>query len=854
MRKIYLRVSERLAALVIQSAGVSTILAVVLVVLVLVAQTLPLFRLARVDTAQQRSFLVGERSLIHVGSDEHARVFWGVDQQGCFFALDASQGKWLGPYRLPKGSSPEATLRCAKTADDGRSILLGFSDGTLQLFELRSHNDSLPFADPAGDQLALRSDEERTTDRDLLTFRLRSQWSLGEPIECMDFGHRKIRTMEPQTKTSLLWAVCTDRTLIRFSQSEWGRFDSTQESSATRDSMQRVPLALAGSAKAVGVMLQPHSDHVVLATDQGKILRYRFGEGSEPNLVDQLTVEADGMHDNATLVRSASGLLGRETLLLALSGGAVEGYFQSQADESSDWASKLTLAYRIGPSFTEGKASDGAYLATSPVLRILSRMNEAGEGELLYAPTQSRLASWKIEVASPLRHVAFSPRGDHLLILDSQSLHAVPVDVRHPEGSWKGLLAPLWYEGYPHRVWTWQSSSIGQASEPKLSLIPLLWGTLKATFFALAFGGPIALLAAVYTSEFAPRRYRNGIKASVEWMASVPSVVLGALGAFVLAPLLSQYLFVLIFVAIGFPLGLYLFAQLSFARRGTNRARLPWMGMVSLAGWGIFLGLLVFGAGRLESWLFGVPFSEWLTEAKGSSLAGWILVLGPLTGFALLVLLESLDQRWLHLLPDAHWLGVVLANPWLRYLGWGLTSCLLTYFLAWNGDGWLGDLRLGILGSYQDRNALLAGMILGFCVIPGIFTLAEDAMQSVPQSLRAASLGCGASPWQTTLYVVIPSAMGGIFAACMVGFSRAIGETMILLMVAGNAPMLDLHPFHGVRTIASTIAIELTEAANGSTHYHVLFLSALCLIGMTLCANSLAEWVRLRLRNEESSK
>ncbi len=129
MRKIYLRVSERLAALVIQSAGVSTILAVVLVVLVLVAQTLPLFRLAHVDIAQKRSFPLGERSLLHVGSDEHARVFWGVDQQGCFYALDASQGKWLGPYRHPKALRQKRLCDAPKRPTMGGRFCLDFPMG-----------------------------------------------------------------------------------------------------------------------------------------------------------------------------------------------------------------------------------------------------------------------------------------------------------------------------------------------------------------------------------------------------------------------------------------------------------------------------------------------------------------------------------------------------------------------------------------------------------------------------------------------------------------------------------------------------------------------------------------------------
>lgn len=153
-----------------------------------------------------------------------------------------------------------------------------------------------------------------------------------------------------------------------------------------------------------------------------------------------------------------------------------------------------------------------------------------------------------------------------------------------------------------------------------------------------------------------------------------------------------------------------------------------------------------------------------------------------------------------------------------------------------------------MLDTYVQRNALVVGVMMGFAVIPIIYTLAEDALSSVPEHLRAASLACGATPWQTAVRIIVPTAASGLFSAVMVGLGRAVGETMIVLMAAGNTPVLEMNIFNGFRTLAANIAVELPEAVIYSTHFRVLFLAALTLFLMTFVVNTLAEVIRLRFR------
>jgi phosphate transport system permease protein len=163
-----------------------------------------------------------------------------------------------------------------------------------------------------------------------------------------------------------------------------------------------------------------------------------------------------------------------------------------------------------------------------------------------------------------------------------------------------------------------------------------------------------------------------------------------------------------------------------------------------------------------------------------------------------------------------------------------------------------GDMRTWLTNdigvSFDQRNALVVGIAMGFAVIPTIFSIAEDAIFSVPKHLSDGSLALGATPWQSLVGVVIPTASPGIFSALMIGMGRAVGETMIVLMATGNTPIMDANIFEGMRTLAANIAVEIGETEVDSSHYRVLFLAAFVLFMFTFAVNTVAEIVRQRLR------
>ena len=370
---------------------------------------------------------------------------------------------------------------------------------------------------------------------------------------------------------------------------------------------------------------------------------------------------------------------------------------------------------------------------------------------------------------------ALSPRANRLLLESKAGLQRFYIDNPHPEISWSALWGKVWYESYDEPKHIWQSTSANSDFEPKMSLAPLTFGTLKAAFYAMLLAAPLAICAAIYTAYFMAPAMRRKVKPVIELMEALPTVILGFFAGLFLAPYVEGHLpgifSLLLLTPVGVLLAAYAWSRLPERIRlvvpdGWEAALL--IPVILLVGAGS-LGM----SGHLENWFFGGDMRLWISN------------------------------------------------------------------------------DLGI--TFDQRNALVVGLAMGFAVIPNIYSIAEDAVFSVPKSLTFGSLALGATPWQTLTRVVILTASPGIFSALMIGLGRAVGETMIVLMATGNTPIMDMNIFQGLRTLAANVAVEMPESEVGSTHYRVLFLSALVLLSFTFVMNTLAELIRTRLRKKYAS-
>lgn len=252
----------------------------------------------------------------------------------------------------------------------------------------------------------------------------------------------------------------------------------------------------------------------------------------------------------------------------------------------------------------------------------------------------------------------------------------------------------------------------------------------------------------------------------------------------------------------------------------------------------------------LPTVVLGFLAGLWLAPFVEANLPGVFLTLIllplsiPVIGYAWMRMPGRIRQ-----LVPAGWEAVLLVPVVLGVVWLCFALAKPVEALAFDGNmqAWM-DHTLGI--GYDQRNCLVVGIAMGVAVIPGIFSIAEDAIFSVPKQLTLGSLALGATPWQTLVGVVLPTASPGIFSAVMIGLGRAVGETMIVLMATGNTAVMDFSMFSGMRTLSANVAVEMPESEVGSTHFRLLFLAGLVLFVFTFAINTVAEVVRQRLREK----
>jgi len=717
------RFVDRLARGFVSLGGITIIAAILMILVVILLEVIPLFRKPAASLERRLSVPLGEVPLA-VGMDEYRECLYAVTREG-LRGFAAADGR---PMEIPALASLRGAPVTAVSHRGRGSLALGLGDGRIVLAEVGFA------ASFEGSRRLLRAEV-----REIASLAAGPE---GKPV-------RLLAHAASEKEILAAAAAAPDRLAL---------FRLRKRKSLVggeRLEEMRVDLTLERGTDVTALAVDDRGENLFVGTSRGEVLRFDWNDPRNPRPAGATAAGPAGVP-----VTVLGFLLGDRTLIAGDGKGGVAG-FQMLLQEKG-W-SRLVRVRDFAPH-------QAAVMDVSPSGRNKSFLTADASGalHLHYGTTGDLLLS--LEGGGGACRAALSAKGDGVVAVGKGEFRTWSVGNPHPEVTARSLFGKVWYEGYPGPEFVWQSTGATDDFESKYSLIPLIFGTLKGTFYALAIAVPVALLSALYVSQFLHPGLKGVVKPVIEVMAALPSVVLGFVAGLWLAPRVERlvpglFLSPLVLVTL---IPLALMAWRCFP---TSWRRLVRPGMeVALLVPVVVLGMAIaFGLGRLA-------------EAA---------------------LLEGDYRGWLH----------------------------------------------GALGlTYDQRNSLVVGLAMGFAVIPIIFTIAEDSLSNVPPHLAAASLALGATPWQTAVRVILPTASPGIFSAVMIGFGRAVGETMIVLMATGNTPIMDLSPFNGFRALSANIAVELPETSEGSTHFRVLFLAAFLLFLMTFVVNTAAEGIRLRLR------
>jgi phosphate transport system permease protein len=726
---------DRWAARGVVLGGITIIASILAILVVIAAEVYPMLRPATATLVGAQRAATRARPVpgAPLGVDEYREVAYRVTADGVVELLPLRSGATLAPVPIPGLEGASVTTVGASAT--GSRYLIGTSDGRVIPFEM-----TFEVTYPEGKRTVTPAPEFGAPvrlDPDAPAPLLRL--AVAEPgagsVIVGQLGPRALAVLAVTEQTSLVGDT------------------------ARQESRRRLAVDVPGEITALA--LDQRGDNLFVGTSRGEIVRYDLRDVTAPRRAERVAVAT--VPDSP--VTALGFLIGDRTLVVGDQAGGVSSW-QVVAPPSGGPA-RLTRIHVFTPH-------GGAVEAISASRRDkgFATADTAGRVLLRYGTTGATLLSLAAQ-ASQRPAIAITPKADGIVVLGaSGALTEWQIENPHPEVTLRALFGKVWYEGYSAPEYVWQSTGGTDDFEAKFSLTPLIFGTIKGTLYALLFAVPLALLAALYVSEFMHPNLRAYLKPVVEIMAAMPSVVLGFLAGLWLAPIVERVvpgLFVLPLVVPGcIVAALVLWRRLPASIRGRLRPGTELVLLVPVVAVGIWLG---FGLGGvLERWLLGGDYRGWLLSALGL--------------------------------------------------------------------------------TYDQRNSLVVGIAMGFAVIPIIFTIAEDSLSNVPAHLRAGSLALGANRWQTAVRVVLPTGSPGIFSAIMIGFGRAVGETMIVLMATGNTPVLDWSIFNGFRALSANIAVELPEAPEGGTLFRVLFLAAFLLFCLTFIVNTAAELVRLRLRRK----
>lgn len=632
-RRDWRMLKDRLFGATMAVGGIGVIIAIVMIFFYLFYVVVPMFAGARMEAAGAYQLPYKGSDIARLTLDEYAEIGLAVETTGDYTFFRATDGVPITQGIIAHSEGHEV-IASAGSDPQTHIFYVAYADGTA---------------------VAVRADYAIAYPDDKRAITPSLTYPLGvDPID-LGLDGAPLRRMSAQSnaeETTIVAVTESNDIVLTHVVAEESLLGDEVEIEVSHARLAAVDFTIET------VLVDAGQRELYVASPDGQLGFFDIQDKSAPVLIDRLDV-VDGDHRLTAMESLAGGI----SILVGDSRGRIGQWFPVR-DEGNNYSLKHVRDFdafespvnRIEPEYfrkgfaaTDSAGNVGLFHTTAE--RVLLVDNVAG---------------------SILRALAIGPRANALLAVDdSGAAHYNVVHNEHPEISWRSLWGKVWYESRAEPEYIWQSSSASSDFEPKFSLTPLTFGTIKAAFYAMVFAIPLAIFGAVYTAYFMTPKMRNFVKPSIEVMAALPTVILGFLAGLWLAPLIEQYLagvflsFVL--VPVSFVLASLLADRLPRRWQATGWEAAVLIPVVCLGMW-LSLTLSV----PLETLLFDGNLPLWLNREFGITYDQRnSLVVGMAIGFAVIPTIFSISEDAVfgvprHLTSGSLALG---ATPWQTVVG-----------------------------------------------------------------------------------------------------------------------------------------------------------------------------------------
>lgn len=674
--------------------GLSVIAAITLIFFYLLYVVLPL--LQGIDVEKAAHYPVpGSGKTLLLSMEEQAEIGMRMTDSGHAIFFSTTNGDLIDDVRLPVPAHVQITG--VATGEAGKGLYAyGLSNGMAIVFQVK-YAVTFP------------------GDKRVITPRI--EYPLGDTVLRLNSGHGAVEqiAIQQNEESATVVSVSATGASLSFFQQEESMLD--EEGSWQQTNYDLPPV----NGKIDYVLLDPDQRRLYLADHNGNVTFYNIYDKEEPKVIERIPL-AQGKGEMTSL----KFLSGSISLLAGFSDGHILQWFPVRDDKNIEhlkeirgFNSQKRQIAAISPEYFR----KGFYAADS------------GGNVGIYHATAERTLTVTHVSDKAISHIAVAPRADAMLTEDAAGdITFFRIHNEHPEVSWSALWSKVWYEGYDKPKWIWQSSSASNDFEPKFSLTPLAFGTLKAAFYAMLVAIPLSIFGAVFTAYFMAPRMRRYVKPTIEIMEALPTVILGFLAGLWLAPYLEKHLPGIFALLLILPLGVVLFSYLWSRLPSRYRHVIPegWqvtllIPVVLLVSW---FALAI--SSPLENWLFGGDMPMWLSRELGINYDQRnSIVVGLAMGFAVIPTIFSIAEDAIFAVPRHLTNGSLAlgATPW---------QTLVRVVLLTASPGIFSAVMIGMGRAVGETMIVLMATgntpVLDMSLFQGMRTLSANIAVEMPES------------------------------------------------------------------------------------------------------------------------